>query len=494
MALDQAGKRVFKVVGTRPPRPDGVDKVTGRALYGADVSAPGMLVGRILRSPHAHAEIRSIDTAAAEALPGVKAVITARDFARVDGDKVIDIGEDASPLRDIMDNCLARDKVLYDGHAVAAVAAVSADVAKAALKLIKVDYAKLPHVIDVDAAMRADAPVVQAGRGYESVPEGMSGNVTSHCEFGHGDLEAGFAKADRIVERSFTTAATHQGYIEPHACLASMTGDGKADLWCCTQGQFNVREICAEHHGHGREPAPRHRLRDRRRLRRQDHGLHRAGRADAVAQDRPPGQDRDDPRRGVPGHRPDGRHVDRREDRHDEGRAHHRGRGASALYRRRLSLCHRRHGRAGRLRRLRPRGGAHLRLERPDQPPEGGRLSRPGRAAGDLCGGERRGRTLPGARSRSAGCAAEERRARGHQGLLRPDLRGHRPRRDAGSREGASALLRAARPKARRAASRSGSGSISAAIPACRSTSTPTAPWASPRAIRTSAARAPRSA
>jgi CO/xanthine dehydrogenase Mo-binding subunit len=235
MALDNAGKRVFKVVGTRPPRPDGVDKVTGRALYGADVSAPGMLTAHILRSPHAHAEIVSIDTSAAEALAGVKAVVTSADFVVQEDDF----------LRDVTDNCMARGKVLYDGHAVAAVAATSAAVAKAALKLIKVTYRALPHVTDVDKAMRADAPVVQSGRSLETVPSGMSQNVTSHCEFGHGDLAAGFAKADLVVERSFTTAATHQGYIEPHACLASMTVDGKADLWCCTQGQYNVRSLCA---------------------------------------------------------------------------------------------------------------------------------------------------------------------------------------------------------------------------------------------------------
>jgi CO/xanthine dehydrogenase Mo-binding subunit len=249
MALDSESKRVFKVVGTRPPRPDGVDKVTGRALYGADVSAPGMLTGLILRSPHPHAEILSIDTSAAAALPGVKAVVTAKDFGRQIGDRVIDIGEDVTTLRDVRDNCLAPGKVLYDGHAVAAVAAATPDIAKAALKLIKVEYRQLPHVIDVDAAMGADAPVVQAGRRYENVPEGMSQNVTSHCEFGHGDLDAGFARADRIIERSFTTAATHQGYIEPHACLASMNGDGKADHWCCTQGHYNVRTICAEMQG-----------------------------------------------------------------------------------------------------------------------------------------------------------------------------------------------------------------------------------------------------
>ncbi|MEM8811059.1 MAG: xanthine dehydrogenase family protein molybdopterin-binding subunit [Pseudomonadota bacterium] len=236
MALDDTNKQTFKIVGTRPVRPDGVDKVTGRALYGADMTAPGMLVGKILRSPYAHARIRSIDTTAAEALDGVKAVTTAEDFQLVDDESV----------QDVIDNCLARGKALYDGHAVAAVAATSERVAKLALKLIVVDYETLPHVTDVDAAMAKDAPIVQAGRALENVPDGMSQNVTSYCAFGHGDPEAGFAEADHVITRSFKTAATHQGYIEPHACLATMGPDGKADLWCCTQGQYMVRNLCAE--------------------------------------------------------------------------------------------------------------------------------------------------------------------------------------------------------------------------------------------------------
>ena len=235
MSLDEYQKREFKQVGSRVRRPDGVDKVTGRALFGADMTAPGMLVGRILRSPHAHARIRHIDTSAAEALKGVKAVVTGADF-----------GLPASEfVRDVQDNCMARDKALYDGHAVAAVAAVDAATAKAALKLIRVEYEILPHVTDVEAAIRPGAPVVQAGRRLENVPSRMSENVTSHCEFGHGDPADGFARADHVIERSFRTAATHQGYIEPHAALASVTSDGKAELWCCTQGQFHVRTLCA---------------------------------------------------------------------------------------------------------------------------------------------------------------------------------------------------------------------------------------------------------
>ncbi|WP_433988780.1 4-hydroxybenzoyl-CoA reductase subunit alpha (plasmid) [Pseudoseohaeicola sp. NH-UV-7] len=235
MAYDAQNQREFKIVGTRAKRPDGIDKVTGKALYGADMYAPGMLYGRILRSPHAHARIVSIDASAALALNGVKAVVTHADLTRPNDEY----------LADIADNCLARDKALYDGHAVAAVAAVSRSVAKAAIRLIKVEYEVLPHVTDVDEAMKPGAPVVQEGRADESVGADMSQNVTSHFEFGHGDLDAGFAKADKIIERSFKTAATHQGYIEPHACLASLGPDGRGDLWCCTQGQFMVRSVCA---------------------------------------------------------------------------------------------------------------------------------------------------------------------------------------------------------------------------------------------------------
>ena len=239
MALDSKPEydiREFKIVGTRVTRPDGVDKVTGKARFGADITAPGMLTGLVLRSPHAHARIKHIDTSAAEALPGVHAVVTAADFTPIDNDDF---------TNDILVNCMAREKALYDGHAVAAVAAASGHIAKAALKLIKVDYEVLPHVTDVDAAIEAGAPVLHEGRGDESVPEGSSSNIMSRCEFGHGDIETGLARADRVLERSYKTEATHQGYIEPHACLAQFGSDGQADLWCCTQGHYMVRATCA---------------------------------------------------------------------------------------------------------------------------------------------------------------------------------------------------------------------------------------------------------
>ena len=236
MAKDEFQTRSFKVVGTRPPRPDGLDKVTGRARYGADMSAPGMLIGLCLRSPHAHARIVSIDTSAAEAMTGVKAVVTRADFTHTPEDQ---------GTRDVLDNVMAGEKALYDGHTVAAVAATSRSVARAALKAIKVEYDVLPHVVDVDEAMKPDAPVLHEGRQQESVPAGYSQNVLARSQYGHGDIEAGFAEADLVIERSFTTAATHQGYIEPHACLATMGNDGQGDLWCCTQGHYMVRNTCS---------------------------------------------------------------------------------------------------------------------------------------------------------------------------------------------------------------------------------------------------------
>ncbi len=226
----------FKVVGTRPNRPDGTDKVTGRAKFGADMAAPGMLHAAIVRSPHAHAKIIKIDTSKAEALADVKAVMTRADFA--DG---LTGGD-----WDVLENIMAGEKTLYDGHAVAAVAATSPLAARDAAKLIDVTYEVLPHVTDVDKAMVTDAPIIRAGTADASVPEGLHPNVVRYHESGHGDVEQGFADADLIIEDSFKTEATHQGYIEPHACLAQMGNDGRAELWCCTQGHFNVQKICAK--------------------------------------------------------------------------------------------------------------------------------------------------------------------------------------------------------------------------------------------------------
>ncbi|ESW67806.1 xanthine dehydrogenase family protein molybdopterin-binding subunit [Mesorhizobium sp. M0761] len=232
--------RKFSSVGTRPIRPDGVDKVTGRARYGADFNMAGQLVGRVLRSPHAHARILKIDTSKAEKLAGVKAVITAADLP--------DLTDGDAAMYDVLDNCMARGKALYDGHAVAAVAAVDARTARQALKLIEVEYELLPHVTDVDEAMKHTAPLINDTiftEGLEEKPVKPS-NVTKRSQFGHGDVHQGFGHADVIVERSFKTEQTHQGYIEPHACVASVSSDGTADLWVCTQGHFVYRQHCAQ--------------------------------------------------------------------------------------------------------------------------------------------------------------------------------------------------------------------------------------------------------
>jgi CO/xanthine dehydrogenase Mo-binding subunit len=237
----------FKWVGTRPIRPDGVPKVTGRAQYGADLKLPGMLFGRVLRSPHAHARIRSIDTSKAAALPGVRAVVTSADFPT---QKFEYIGPERVAVNfwHVTRNIMAREKVLYEGHAVAAVAATSNSIAEEALSLIEVDYEVLPHVIDVDEAMQPGAPLLfedMITRGIEP-PPAKSSNISKRLEFKTGDLDAGFASADVVIEKEFRTAAVHQAYIEPHACVARIEADGQGEIWSSSQGHFQMRALTAK--------------------------------------------------------------------------------------------------------------------------------------------------------------------------------------------------------------------------------------------------------
>src|SRR3954466_11207943 len=221
----------YKFVGTRPIRPDGVPKVTGKAMYAADYTMPGAIVGRILRSPHAHARIRSIDTSKAAALPGVKAVVTAKDFP---DHKFEYVGPERVAVNfwHVTRNIMAREKVLYEGHSVAAVAAIDAATAEEALALIDVDYEVLPHAIDVDEAMKEDAPLLfedMITRGIDPPPTKPS-NISKRIEYKMGDIAAGFSQADKVVELSYKTAPVHQGYIEPHACLARSDADGQVEL------------------------------------------------------------------------------------------------------------------------------------------------------------------------------------------------------------------------------------------------------------------------
>jgi hypothetical protein len=151
----------YKVIGSRPIRHDGVDKVTGRAKYGADVHLAGLLAGVVLRSPHAHARIKSINVSKALALPGVRSVITHKDL-REPGNRIVELGEGAVNLRHLSNNILAADKVLYRGHAVVAVAADSVHIAEEAAGLIKIEYEILPPVLEVQAAMKSDAPLLHS--------------------------------------------------------------------------------------------------------------------------------------------------------------------------------------------------------------------------------------------------------------------------------------------------------------------------------------------
>ena len=247
----------FKVVGTRPTRHDARDKVTGRANYSADVHPPGLLHGQVLRSPHAHARIRSIDTSKASALPGVRAVATSADFHQFTG-QMADLGEGAMVnFKFLSNNCLASEKVLYVGQAVAAVAASTPEIAEEALSLIEVDYEVLPPVLDARDAMKEGAPVLHDQLATLTNPTIRAGafrgddeaeadtNVASQIEFNLGDLEEGFRQADAIVEHEAHTAAVHQGYIEPHSATAQWHPDGHITIWSSSQGHFMVRDQTA---------------------------------------------------------------------------------------------------------------------------------------------------------------------------------------------------------------------------------------------------------
>ena len=237
----------YDVVGTRPIRHDGADKVTGRALYGADFDTAGMLHGQILRSPHAHARIKNVDTSAAEAMPGVLAVVKNSDFTG-DDDAIVDFGEGATSLKWLRDNVLASNKALYKGHAIAGVAAVNPHVAEEAVAAIVVDYEVLPPAITVEDAMRDDAPILHEDLKTEELGEQTDNvsNIAQHFQHKKGDTAKGFAEADSIVEREYRAKTVHQGYIEPHNAVALWNNDGRLHVWCSTQGAFTVRDAMAQ--------------------------------------------------------------------------------------------------------------------------------------------------------------------------------------------------------------------------------------------------------
>ncbi len=233
----------FKVIGTRPIRHDGIDKVMGRAKYGADYSFPGMLYGKVLRSPHAHARIKSINVEKALKLLGVKGVVLGKDLPELES-KTEFVGEIAINPFYLAQNILARDKVLYNGHAIAAVAATSTHIAEEALELIEVEYEVLPPVLSVLDSMKPGATILHPKLRSKEEPDKPT-NVASRVQFKRGDLAAGFKAADFIVEREFDTSMVHQGYIEPHNAVGIYSSDGHATIYCSTQGPFEVRSLSA---------------------------------------------------------------------------------------------------------------------------------------------------------------------------------------------------------------------------------------------------------
>lgn len=232
----------YKQIGSRPVRPDGVDKVTGRAQFGADLNLPNMTYGRVLRSPHAHAKILKVDVSGALAMPGVVSAISGADFPNItDGGEIG--GEGGGTVDDAAKNVMARDKVVYHGQAVAAVAATSLAIAEAALDAIVVEYQALPVVLDVEAAMAADAPLIDENCFTTGLPDKAEkpSNIAAVATLARGDIEQGFEQADVVVEREYKVPMAHQGYIEPHACIASVNEAGAATLWASTQGHFDCR-------------------------------------------------------------------------------------------------------------------------------------------------------------------------------------------------------------------------------------------------------------
>ena len=231
----------YNVVGTRPVRHDAINKVTGRDQFGADIQFAGLLHGRILRSPFAHARIKSINTEKAEAMPGVKAVVTGEDLPKTD-----DVG-----LKYRRANILASGKVLYAGQAVAAVAAIDLQIAEEALNAIEVEYEVLPPVLTAPEAMKKDAPVLLDDLRTESLgsPEEGASNIASYARHELGDIDKGFSEADEVVEGEFYTKTVHQGYIEPHTCTVLWNEDDRIIVWCSSQGPFMVRDYTADRLG-----------------------------------------------------------------------------------------------------------------------------------------------------------------------------------------------------------------------------------------------------
>ena len=226
-----------KWIGKNTIRPDGADKVTGRAEYGADTIMPGMIWGKVLRSPYPHATIKSINIKKAEELDGVFSVATSADCVDFPVDTPVILG--IQDIRWMARNVLAKEKVLFHGHPIAAVAARTEEIAEKACELIEVDFDIHPWAIEIDDAIKPDAPILHDFIKFDGKPSNIAGTL----EHKKGNIEEGFKDADIIIEKEFETAAVHQGYLETHACLVSVSPDDRTTIWSSSQGQFMVRAM-----------------------------------------------------------------------------------------------------------------------------------------------------------------------------------------------------------------------------------------------------------
>ena len=300
----------YKVVGTRPIRHDGVDKVTGNARYGADINLPGMLHAKVLRSPHGHARIKSIDTSKAEAHPGVRAVCTAADFPIIE-DKVIDFAELQGNPRMMAENVLAHDKALYKGHAIAAVAASSPHDAEEALELIEVEYEVLKPVLSINQALADDAPLLhddmttrfrvdRFGRGDDT---GTKSNLAGHLQFVRGERGTGLQRGrSDCGEGAGNPDRPPRLHRTPHlnGILVLRRPDNRLDLH---PGDLRNTIADRRHSCSARVNGEGHSHGNRRRVRRQAGGLPGPGGCDSISEERQARQNGHEPLGGLRGFR-----------------------------------------------------------------------------------------------------------------------------------------------------------------------------------------------
>ena len=226
----------FKVLGKNHVRVDAMDKVTGHAIYAGDVYLPEMLMCKVLTSPRSHARIVSIDTSEAEALPGVRGVITGRDFP--------DVYFGSGALRDR--RVMARDEVFYVGEPVAAVAADDEVTAAEALSLIRVEYDDLDSIVDPVTSLTGSSTIVHPDlEEFEGYAFALGGNNCAMLDADRGDVDAAFAQADHIIEETYHTQPINQGFLEPMACVANVEANGRLTIWASTQGPYQVRQQLA---------------------------------------------------------------------------------------------------------------------------------------------------------------------------------------------------------------------------------------------------------